>query len=164
MKSILFVLFVLSAGSAFAATDTITCTAKGKKLAQNGSSTMLLSDSELTFNVKENSEGVRTLTDISGEVKVSFEVEDPSEELNNDNSYVGIFSKASIKENTEYNPRKYKNFSQFPDFDAYKTTGSESGMWGQFLLEKSNAKKLSAKYIMQAGDHMGGTLHFNCKR
>ena len=64
----------------------------------------------------------------------------------------------------DYKPTKYKNHFKFEDIDAAFTAGNEDGMWGDFILEKGFAKEISAHYIFQAGDHMGGTVDFTCQK
>lgn len=65
--------------------------------------------------------------------------------------------------NPKYRPVRYKNMVQFKNFDAVKTKGFEDGMWGSFLIDRSLNDGVEAKYIFQAGDHMGGTVKFKCR-
>lgn len=103
--------------------------------------------------------GLRTIREIEGRIQIADITGDM------DNAYKGRFAIQKLTENPNYRPRKYKNYSQFEDFDATDTDGSaERGMWGTLLLEKSlDQGRAQARYIFQAGDHMGGTVHFDCR-
>ena len=62
-----------------------------------------------------------------------------------------------IEENPYYRPKRYKNYSQFHNFDFF------GDMWGDLLISKATHKeKFFAHYLFQQGDHMGGTLHLSC--
>jgi hypothetical protein len=137
----------------------VVCYASGPTLAHRGIG-LLEATANFEFVVSENSEGLRTLKDLRGEV-----VTDPRH-LEFDGSWIGKFRSDELVENPNYRPRKYVGYSQFREFDAVDTAGSaESGMWGNFLLEKDmSAEHFQAKYIFQAGDHMGGTLNLGCHR
>ena len=64
-----------------------------------------------------------------------------------------------IEENPYYRPRRYKNYSQFPNFDFI------GDMWGDLIISKETTQdKFYAHYLFQQGDHMGGTLHLSCSR
>ncbi|GEM_PF-1755304 len=137
----------------------VVCYASGPTLAHRGIG-LLEATANFEFVVSENSEGLRTLKDLRGEV-----VTDPRH-LEFDGSWIGKFRSDELVENPNYRPRKYVGYSQFREVDAVDTAGSaESGMWGNFLLEKDmSAEHFAAKYIFQAGDHMGGTLNLGCHR
>ncbi|MEK6705882.1 MAG: hypothetical protein AABZ06_08850 [Bdellovibrionota bacterium] len=143
-------------GQAALAVETgIECVAKGKSLANNGGG-LLTAAATLSFAETKNAQGLRVLKNIEGRIQSSPE--------NADSSYIGNFKIASLTENPNYRPNKYKGYSQFQSFDATDTTNSvEDGMWGQLVLEKNTSKRtFQAHYIFQAGDHMGGTLHLVC--
>ena len=135
----------------------VVCYASGESLAQQGRHMMGVS-ANFEFTVTEDSRGMRALKDFKGEV-----ITDPGH-VEYDRSWIGRFDIAKLVENPDYRPRKYQGFSQFREVDATDTGGSaESGMWGVFLLEKDiSGDHIQAKYIFQAGDHMGGTLHLGC--
>jgi hypothetical protein len=118
----------------------------------------------IDFTLNTNKYGMRYLTNVNGMIRADWS------ELSETPSfyeYKGWFNMKSIDENLDYKPRKYKNYSQFRDFDA---TSSKQGMWGYFVLEKENRQTqnsnggstLMAHYIFQAGDHIGGTIDFVC--
>ncbi len=52
------------------------------------------------------------------------------------------------------------------NINAYKTSGSEGGMWGNLIVAQLTRSapniKLEAHYVFQSGDHMGGPIHMNC--
>lgn len=37
-------------------------------------------------------------------------------------------------------------------------------MWGYLVINKDTGGEFDAHYIFQAGDHMGGTVDYKCKR
>ena len=149
--------FVFLATTAAFAGQRVVCYASGKTLAQQGGH-MMEASANFEFTVTENSRGMRVLKDFKGEV-----ITDPRHE-EFDTSWIGRFNIAKLAENPDYRPRKYHGFAQFREVDATDTEGSaEDGMWGVFLLNKDlSGEHIEAKYIFQAGDHMGGTLHLGC--
>lgn len=120
------------------------------------------SEGKLDFVVHTTKSGIRTINDVNGVIRADWSELSATPSFHD---YKGWFNIDSIVENINYNPRKYKNFSQFKDFDA---TSSKRGMWGYLVLEKDNEMRLSddgtlkAHYIFQAGDHIGGTIDFVC--
>ena len=86
-----------------------------------------------------------------------------NEDISVENSYMGFFNMNTLTHNPNYRPTRYKGFTQFKAFDALHSAGLESGMWGSFIMKLDGDKKLEARYIFQAGDHMGGTVIFNCQ-
>lgn len=88
------------------------------------------------------------------------------------NGYFGIFHGKDLVEKPYQRVVKYKNHYRFKDFDAAFTAGSESGMWGYLVVSKdlhkmsgsAGIKEVDAHYVFQAGDHMGGTVDFICKK
>lgn len=145
------------AQSGFAYEKLIHCTARGKCLSQKGGG-LLPAKADLEFTDKTARGKPRVLKNVEGRVVTNPEDEDGG-------SYIGNFKIRSVTENPDYKPTKYKGFSQFQKFNATDTEGSsESGMWGEFVLDKKTDRDtFKAHYIFQAGDHMGGTLHFNCE-
>jgi hypothetical protein len=135
----------------------IVCYASGESPGQQGGQ-MMEASASFEFTVFKNSQGLRVLKNLKGEV-----ITDPRH-LEFDASWIGRFEIPELAENPDYRPRRYHGFSQFREVDATDTEGSaESGMWGVFLLEKDlSDEHIEAKYIFQASDHMGGTLHLGC--
>lgn len=161
-KGILLALMTALASPLAQADFTVTCTAKGKATAQTGGG-MLYTDAIVKFIADGPAEEGEQMTiyGVQGRIKVaSIDNELP---LNKDNAYIGAFTFNELRSNAKYRPRKYKNMVQFQNFDAKSTTGLESGMWGNFLIDRSINDGSEAKYIFQAGDHMGGTVHFKCR-
>lgn len=150
--------FVASA-SAAQADVTVQCKAVGFKTAQSGGR-MLFTDSRLTFEVVGVTKSKQlVINSVRGEVKVGS---DEHKNLDSENAYIGHFRFRQLRSDPTYRARKYKNFVRFKSFNAAETTGLETGMWGDFLLEKNIEDGMQAKYVFKAGDHMGGTMHFTC--
>lgn len=168
MKHISQFLFalILSTPAANAATN-IHCFAKGDKAGGNDAGPLMV-DVSLHLSLAYDCTAKGHVISGGGEMKIAspFEELKSPEELNEDNAYIGIFNLVNTPENTNYRPRRYKGFMQFPYFDAVETKGRESGMWGALLLQRiyKTAPRFQAKYIFRAGDHMGGTLHLTCTR
>jgi hypothetical protein len=145
----------LTAASAFSAPRTIECVARGKSFSNLGAAPLEAS-ANLTFDESfENN--IRVINKITGSVKIHSAYGD---------IYAGQFKIANpLFENVKYRPLRYKDHSQFPEFNATESEGSsESGMWGNLILSKLTSQpKFSAHYILQAGDHIGGTLHLTCQ-
>lgn len=166
MNKLIALIFALSVTPAHAATLDATCVAKGRY--GNGHSP-LVTNSEISFRLSGDSDSA-TLREIRGTVMVAWDFDkDLSPDLlNNENAYVGHFRTSRISSNPAYSPRRYKNYLQFQKLDAAETTGNESGMWGDFVVEKTaferRTETFQAHYIFQAGDHIGGTLHFTCTK
>ncbi len=158
MRNLLFLVVLLMSDLLSAATQ-FSCTSNATS--QNGY--VLKTDAKFDFSLERDGNN-SVVTDVRGRVYVGNNLLASSEEeLNSDNSYRGFFKLAKIEANPEYRPTKYKGFAQFQGVNAFETTGLESGMWGQLLVDvSSNEKKIAAKYVFQAGDHMGGTVHFTC--
>lgn len=157
----------LAAGSAQATTIDASCVAIGRY--GSGGYNPMTTNSSLTFRLTGDADGA-TIRSVRGIVRVAWDYDKdlPPENLNDENAYVGHFQINSLDTNPNYRPRRYKDYFQFKKFNASRTTGNESGMWGEFVVEKAallrRAKRFLAHYIFQAGDHIGGTLHFTCER
>ena len=83
---------------------------------------------------------------------------------NGGGDYYGVFSFDKQVENLKYRPLKYKNHTQYKNFDATKTNNNDGGgMWGQFVVNKTRGGTFDANYIFKSGDHMGGVVVFECK-
>lgn len=169
MRLILLAMLLISSSVFASESSRLLCTASGKAGGNDAGPFMVKALLSLEINYSEELGGY--LLEGNGEIKLASayeEVKSP-DDLNEDNAYIGKFELFDVEQNTEYRPRRYKNHIQFRNFDAEETTGLESGMWGEFVLHESFAsvqakEKVSAHYIFQAGDHMGGTIHFSCLR
>ena len=139
--------------NAIAANKTIECSASGKSLAKNGEG-MTKAKGTFTFTESQDGNGKKVLKDIKGKVETFDNGDDEV-------IYSGNFNIPSLAENPKYKPVKYKNASQFKDFNDTSASGD---MWGALVLEDhSSSTTFKAHYIFQAGDHEGGTLHMSCK-
>lgn len=83
--------------------------------------------------------------------------------------YHGVFKGAGMPETPYQRAAKYKNHYRFMDVDAEYTFGSESGMWGYFVINKdvvaaAAGDKVDGHYVLQAGDHFGGTIDYECTK
>jgi len=155
MKKLLLCALALTSASAFAGEKTtIHCQKDGK----NGQPAYAKAD--ITFDVATDGRNdLRTITDLRGEIRAAQD----KEEANSDDAYIGIFATKSVQENPKYRPVKYKDSSQFQNVDAKETRGAESGMWGSLIVPKKTTGAFEAHYVFQAGDHMGGTIHMDCR-
>jgi hypothetical protein len=109
----------------------------------------------LEFN-EYSVDGVRELRGVVGHVLVANDYSD---------AYYGIFYFEKIVENLKFRPTKYKNHTQYKQFDAYKTNGNDGGgMWGEFVVNKDKTANFDANFQFKAGDHMGGVVVFDCKK
>ncbi len=121
----------------------------------------LNTDAEINFELIRNGKNSE-IKNLTGYVFVSYDSIGEST-LSTENAYMGYFNLDSLVANPQYRPTKYKDYIQFKNMDATHTVGRESGMWGALILNINTPKQISAKYIFQAGDHMGGTMPFHCK-
>ena len=166
-KFLVFFGLILGSQVAFAQTYTrVQCLSQGTSVGGNDMGPFT-SDSRLSFTIEKSADG--TSHSLRGEgvimVAQAFEKVASPALLNPDNSYIAMFD-VNLKENLAYRPIVYKGYSQFKDFDADQTVGHESGMWGYFLIEKTYLAddNFTGVYVFQAGDHLGGTLFFGCKK
>ena len=164
MKHILIALIISVSATANADTNSfstdVKCWASGNSVSQKGAG-MIPGKASFEFTVNHTLKANRILTNITGE----FTVAEEGESLTSEYSYHNVFKINSLSENPDYNPRKYVGYSQYPKFDATETLSGEDGMWGNFVLQQDmSGSTFKAHYIFQAGDHMGGTLHLNCKK
>lgn len=130
------------------------------KAVQYGSAN-LAANADFNFELERNG-NLSVMKNIKGHIFVKSQFED-GDTINPDNSYMGYFQIQSLMANTNYNPNKYKDWFQFKDFNATSTQGVEDGMWGSLLLDLSSDDYFDARYIFQAGDHMGGTVILKCR-
>lgn len=81
-----------------------------------------------------------------------------------DYCYQASFSKVQGIQNPNYRPTRYKDHLKFSPIDASNTNNCDGGgMYGDFIIpEDRSGEKFVAYYVFQAGDHIGGTLKFNC--
>ena len=111
---------------------------------------------EAAFNITEHKtlDGFRVVA-VEGNFKLTWKRYNRSNKKNSDNVYKIEY----LEENPYYQPKRYKGYSQFRNFDSLKT------MWGDLLISKqTNKDKFFAHYLFQLGDHIGGTLHLSCAK
>jgi hypothetical protein len=153
MKNLIVLASLLSASTAYAAdfSTEVECTAVSYRISYF--------DSDFNNYAKFNFD----IKSVNGKVEAEsyggfFSVSD----------YNGVFQGQNLPE-VPYTrtPQKYKNHYRFKDLDANYTFGSETGMWGYFVLNKkiataSRGDVVDGHYVLQAGDHFGGTVDFDC--
>lgn len=157
MKFTLFLLALLTSTLVYA--EDISC--RSMKAIQNDEPGGMKVDSELIINLDRET---KIISKVVGHIFVqqSFIEDEP---IGVENSYLGFFYLDSVASNPNYRPTRYKGYTQFKDFDATHTAGHESGMWGEFVMDLTKSTEtFDARYIFQAGDHMGGTVLFTCRR
>ncbi|MBC7429712.1 MAG: hypothetical protein H7336_13935 [Bacteriovorax sp.] len=158
MKSIIAVVALVLSTHAFA--EQVICHAE--KAIQPGME--MKADAEISFDLNRDTS---TLTNIQGHNFVQTPYAEANEEINIENSYMGFFQATSLVATPDYRPFVYKGWTQFKGFNAVHTARSETGMWGDFVLNlKGSLKKdnkFEARYIFQAGEHMGGTILLKCR-
>lgn len=166
LRLIMFAVAVLASAPALAGAKAI-CLARGNNVGGNDAG-VFVSDSRLQVRIYKDADLLELSADGVIMVTSAYEELQSPEDLNPSNAYIGLFNTKAIPENPDYRPRRYKGYAQFKDFDAEATAGHESGMWGYFLIDRKAAlgedKSFHGVYIFQAGDHMGGTLHFTCTK
>ena len=163
MKQIILLALGLILSIGASATE-ITCIAKGKSGVGGNDSGPFTSDSRLDIKIGENQETKALQMQAKGTIKVANEWEKVEpEQLTPENAYIGLFDSDVISEVSNAKARKYKDYVRF-GINANETTGQEDGMWGYLVISKkfATADTFDAAYVFQAGDHMGGTLHFTC--
>ncbi len=133
---------------------------RSQKAIQEKESNAMNVDADLKFTVSRDT---KEITNLSGHIFVQHVfIED--QEIAVNNSYLGFFKFDKLSSNPNYNPSRYKNYTQYKKFDAIHTAGLESGMWGAFVVDLTKTTPtFDARYIFKAGDHMGGTVLFTCK-
>lgn len=110
--------------------------------------------SVLYFDLRKEASGL-SLEEIVGHIQVGADAAD---------AYYNIFNIKKLAEDTKYAPKKYKGYARFNDLNSEKSSSSsEEGMWGELVVEKTFADKISAHYILKAGDHLGGTIDYSCR-
>ncbi|MEO0336591.1 MAG: hypothetical protein AAF202_09355 [Pseudomonadota bacterium] len=65
-------------------------------------------------------------------------------------------------------PGTYKNHNRW-EMNAERTYGHEDGMWGHLIvnfeaMSMGRYDRTDAHFYLQAGDHQGGTVDFECER
>lgn len=144
--------------SSQAYTEDVTC--RSEKAIQENEPNPMETDGKINFTLNRET---KELTNVLGHIFVQHAfIED--DEIAVNNSYMGFFHSDKIASNPNYNPTRYKGYTQFKKFDAIHTAGHESGMWGAFVIDLTKATQtFDARYIFRAGDHMGGTVLFTCR-
>lgn len=155
MKSLFFISLLAISQTIFA--ESVTC--RADKTIQLGFPSIKTS-AEITFDLDRST---KTINKLNGHIFVQSPYYEADEEISTENSYMGFFNAEVINANPRYRPIRYKNYTQFKNVDAAHTTGQENGMWGSLVMDLNNKAPFDARYIFQAGDHMGATVLFTCR-
>lgn len=155
----LFTLTVFLMAMKVSASEAVVC--KGISAVQAGAG-LLPQESELRFTLERAQKPKYLITNLNGYFNVKTPFLD-GDKITPDNGYRGQFTIASMNSDTTYRPRKYKGWVRFKNLDATSTEGLEHGMWGDLVLDVSKGDEFEARYIFQAGFHMGGTLRMSCQ-
>lgn len=106
---------------------------------------------------------VETIDSIMGSGQIEL---DNRFDYNRENNfcYKAEFSNVSAKRDPDYRPTRYQDHNKYNDFDATKTSTCDGGgMYGHLIFpERISRIPLTMYYVFEAGDHLGGTLEFNC--
>lgn len=133
---------------------------RAEKSIQENETTGMKTDADISFTIDREA---KVISNLIGHIFVQ-QVFIENEDIGVYNSYMGFFKFNDIPHNPNYRPIRYKGYTQFKEFDAIHTAGLESGMWGEFVIDLTKTTQtFDARYIFQAGDHMGGTVLFTCQ-
>jgi hypothetical protein len=154
------ILFTAFAGASLHAEE-YTCVAKAFR--EHGNVFERKVESRFVLNLKNQENGQVKAEKIAGHVTiVTFDegvAEKPAD------NYYAVFALKDQLNNPNYRPRVYQNHVQFKAVNATETNSVDGGgMWGQLVVNKtrSNEESFDAHYIFQAGDHLGGTIDYDC--
>jgi hypothetical protein len=146
--------------------DRVSCLAVGAKLRQGGGySTDHYVIGRLLFETKfDDEKKLVSLRSYMGSLEItdSYADDDSPNKAQILHAYYGLFFGKDRKTNlapraTVYKDEKYYRFNKL---NANITSDSDGGgMWGYFVISKEFKK---AHYVFRSGDHMGGTIDFDC--
>lgn len=120
-------------------------------------------DSRLELRLKQGADGLVSLIQGMGHLITNYAADEHL--LDDEYAYYGLFNLYSLQENPDYSPRVYVNHHQFKSFNATVTNNNDGGgMWGSLVVPQSLTAEIEVHYIFQAGDHMGGTVDYQCSR
>ncbi|WP_299002853.1 hypothetical protein [uncultured Shewanella sp.] len=120
-------------------------------------------DSRLELRLKQGDDGLVSLIQGMGHLITNYAADENL--LDDEYAYYGLFNTHSLTENPNYAPRVYINHHQFKAFNAMVTNSNDGGgMWGNLVIPKTLTAEIEVHYIFQAGDHMGGTVDYQCVR
>ncbi len=121
-------------------------------------------ESRLVLDVRIN-EDVVSIHSLVGHVVVSRSADN----ISVNNQYYSVFASKQLPQNLNYKPRVYKNYIQFKNIqDAGSNSYDGGNMNGELVIHKDikedKVDNVSASYIFQSGDHLGGTIDYECQR
>jgi len=169
LNAILSALFVIIFSSTGYSAKVI-CSAEGNNLRKDGKPHPVSARLEFRL-VKTDSPSKFLMTRYVGHIAGSnFNIKPPETILSNSDAYYGVFTGKDKNSSLSPQATKYTDDSylRFRDFNATSTNGQDGGgMWGYFVVNKQAldgvSKNFDAHFVFSAGDHMGGTVDFNCK-
>jgi len=149
-RSFFALILLLATAHSYGAEKTARRICTAKLFRSNGVEAMPLENGLLYLTVSKTDDKV-TLTKVVGHLLIE--------------DYYAIFNGENLPEKPYVRaPSQYTNHYRF-SLTATETAGSESGMWGHLIVNKdlfeSNGR-VDAHYVLQAGDHLGGTVDLEC--
>ena len=116
----------------------------------------LPSRGRLALDVRRAASGIYKLEDVTGHVEGGY----TPAELGDRDGYYTVFRADGLLSNPAYRARTYTGWTQFKDFNGSHDT------WGTLVIDlrTPTAPTTRAAYVFQSGDHMGGTIDFNCDK
>jgi hypothetical protein len=137
-----------------------------KVFRENGGTGGKTAESRLVLTLKEKDDGSVEALKIAGHVTVIGHDENGVAERANDN-YYSVFALNNLTNNPNYRPTVYTNHIQFKEVNEAASSDQDGGgMFGTLVVNKTRPEneneKFDAHYIFQSGDHLGGTIDYDC--
>lgn len=111
-------------------------------------------DSRFELNLFKNAAGLYKLKNLVGHVEFGHD--------SLHSGYYGVFVQKSILNSPNYRGRTYSNHISFELNSTAMGHYDSAGMWGNFVVNKSEEDSVDAHYVLKAGDHVGGTIDYTC--
>lgn len=167
--STLAVLIIVSFAQGGVVYDKAQCSAYGHMLRSQGSSnTDYLVNSRFAINLQYDEQKDMAKASYLGFIEIETSVEKGQTRIE-EADYYSLFRKSGHLSSKSKRARAYpdSHYFRFRNFNAASTSsGDGGGMWGYFVISKKVLQKgaaFDAHYVFQAGDHMGGTVDFQCR-
>jgi hypothetical protein len=81
--------------------------------------------------------------------------------------YYSVFKSENVSQNPNYRPRVYTNHFQFRGLREVASNNRDGGgMNGDLVISNTvlTSNEARAHYVFQSGDHLGGTIDYDCKK
>lgn len=165
-RPFIYSVLVMAFASNFSQGKSIECWANGNRLRQtSGGGDHVVSSRVYLVLEKVEESATITLSRYHGHLAIS---DGSQSTMDQASAYYGVFLGEMKPFSLSPRARRYKDADYFRirDFSADGMTRSDGGdMSGEFVLSKKfleNDEEFDAHYIFQAGDHMGGTVDYDC--